>query len=592
MLRFITRFFAVIGFFATLSLVLSGVALYIQERAVEPPENIVLVLDFDQPIVERVESSPFDLAMHEESAPLLGILRAIDKAKSDPHVKGIVARFGGAQPSLTQAQAIRAALARFRTSGKFTYAFASSYGGFGGGNRAYYLASAFEQIWLQPVGAVGLSGLMLEAPFARTALEKIGVKGDFLQREEYKSVMDVATQDGFTPPVRSMMQGMIEDFADQIASGIAESRKWDKAKVRQLMGDGPYTAEEALKAGLVTRIGYADELNKELDKTAGKDAEHVSVETYLGYAHKAADKAKTHVALIYGTGLITDRDGGPAGLSGEHIMAADKLAEAFDNAASDSDIKAILFRIDSPGGSPEASETIRRALVHAQGKGKPVIVSMGDVAASGGYWVAMNADHIIAEAGTLTGSIGVVAGKFVLGGLMQKLGVSWDSLKTTENAGMFSVTEGFSPAQRARMNALLDETYRTFVKNVSDARKIPMDKMPAIAKGRVWTGAQAVKIGLVDELGGYDVALKALRKKLNLDEKEPILFETFPAPLTPAEKALKLLKGFGIESAMIRAALSQWQVVQVSLGPLWSRAAGFDRPVMARMPAFDAKSVR
>lgn len=583
MLRFLTRFFALIGVLAVLS-VIGGImtAYYMERRLPAKPDAIILALDFDQPMAEQDEPSPFSFALNERSASLLGTIRAIDRAKKDPHVKGIAAKFGITQPSLAKAQALRAALARFRTSGKFTYAFASSYGDFGGGSRAYYLASAFENIWLQPVGSVGLSGLALEAPFAKTALEKIGIKADFMQREEYKSVMDIATQDGFTPPVRAMMQGMIDDFADQIASGIAESRSWDKPKARDVMANGPYTANEALKAGLVTRIGYVDELDKELDGKAGKEAKFVTPETYLAYAAPGAEKESARVALIYGTGLITDKDGGPADLSGEPIMAAEKIAAAFDDAASDDEIKAILFRVDSPGGSPEASETIRRALVQAQSKGKPVIVSMGDVAASGGYWVAMNADRIVAEGGTLTGSIGVVAGKFVVGGLMDKLGVHWDSLKTADNAGMFFMTREFTPTQRARMNALLDDTYKTFVKNVAEARKIPMEKMPHIAGGRIWTGAQAAKIGLVDELGGYDVALAVLRKKLKLKENAPIALEIFPAPLTPAEKALRLLKNFGIESAMLRPMLGQWRSLQATLAPVLGRPGNAAR---AQMPA-------
>jgi protease-4 len=208
---------------------------------------------------------------------------------------------------------------------------------------------------------------------------------------------------------------------------------------------------------------------------------------------------------------------------------------------------------------------------------------MGDVAASGGYWVAMNADRIVAEPGTLTGSIGVFAGKFVLGGLMKKLGVNFDALRTTDSAGLWSMTDTFSPAQRERVSALLDETYQAFLKNVSSARKIPMEKMPDIAKGRVWTGEQAAKIGLVDALGGYDVALKELRDKLKMKETDMLTLEPFPAPETPFDRMLKVMKNFGIESAIMVPAVREWQRFQAILGPVWHELAA-PRPVEARVP--------
>jgi len=579
------RIFAAIGVLTTLLAVLVIFSVIHAEYATpSEPDSVVLVLNFDQPIIEKSESSPLDFAIHEESTPLLDILHAIDRARGDPHAKGLVARFGGRQPSLAQAEEIRAALARFRTSGKFTYAFGSTYGDFGSGNRAYFIASGFENIWLQPVGAVSLTNIAIEAPFGRAALEKIGVHGDFMRREEYKSFSETFMRDDFSPPVRANMQAMVDDFATQIAEGIAEGRKWNVARVRQLMAKGPYTASEALKEGLVTHIAHAEDLEEELKKKAGNDVELASVDEYLAYRGEGGkSKPKARVALIYGTGLIMDHaEGGASDVTGEDMMGADKIAGAFDDAADNKKIKAIIFRVDSPGGSPEASETIRAALMHAQKVGKPVFVSMGGVAASGGYWVAMNADQIIAEPGTITGSIGVLAGKFVIGGLMQKLGINWDSLSSGKNGDLWAMTKEYTPEQRERINAFLDETYRTFTESVASARKIPPVKMPEVAKGRVWTGAQAAKIGLVDQLGGYDVTLGAVRKKLGLKPDDMLAIEQFPPPLSPAEKVLKILKGIGIESAMIRTALVQWQHLQALAGVVWD-GEGLS-PVVARVP--------
>ena len=586
MLKFITRFFAVIGFLVVgLIALVVGFVMHMQERIEPEPNNIILTLDFSQPVVEQSSSSPFDLAMSDEPVALLDLIHALDAAKSDAHVKGVIARFGTEQPSMVQAQEIRAALARFRSSGKFTYAFGTDFGEYGLGNRAYFLASAFENIWLQPVGTVSLTGVAMQMPFAKTALDKVGITADFMQREEYKSFMEPGQRDSFSPPVKAEMQAMIEDLSNQIAEGIAESRKWDLAHVKDVMARGPYTDEESLQEGLVTRLAYTDELDEELDRKAGKDAKQVSVGTYLTYVDgKSADKAGTSVALIYGTGLITEKSIGGGGITGEHIMGADALAAAFDDAASDKDVKAILFRIDSPGGSPAASETIRRAMMHAQKLGKPVIVSMGETAASGGYWIAMNGDKIIADPATLTGSIGVVAGKFVGEGLLQKLGVSLDGVSTAANAGMWNMTAPFTPVQRARVNALLDNTYHSFIGNVATARKIPLEKMPDIAKGRVWTGAQAVKIGLVDELGGYDVALKAVRTSLKLGDNDPLSLEAFPLPPSPAEEVLKLMHKFSAESAMMSSSAATLAKIQAVLQPWLGILASSPQPVAAKMP--------
>ncbi len=584
MLKFITRFFAVIGFAVVALVVLVGALIARAQTHVEPePNAVILTLDFNQPIVEQNDPSPFNLASADEPVALLDILRAIDIAKDDAHVKGIAARFGGEQPDLAQAQEIRAALARFRSSGKFTYAFGTDFGDFGTGNRAYFLASAFENIWLQPVGTVSLTGVSLQSPFGKSALDKIGIIADFMQREEYKSFMEMGQRDSFSPPVKAEMEVMVQNLADQIAGGIAESRQWDMAHVKDIMARGPYTDEEAKQEGLVTKLAYADELDDELDAKAGKDSKQVDVGSYLDYTDGGASKDATKIAVIYGTGLITDKGGEGGGLMADKVMGADDIASAFDDAADNKDVKAILFRVDSPGGSPAASETIRRAMIHAQKKGKPVIVSMGETAASGGYWIAMNGDKIIADPGTLTGSIGVVAGKFANNGLLQKLGVSFDGASSSENAGMWNPESTFTAPQRARVNALLDNAYHAFVSNVASARKIPMEKMPDIAKGRVWTGDQAVKIGLVDELGGYDVALSDIRKILKLEGNAPVDLETFPTPPSPAERIMKLFHHMGAESASFSDASATLNRMQVLLSPLLGGAQMATRPVSAQM---------
>lgn len=588
MLTFLTRVLAVIGFIvvALIALGVWGVA-RIEHHAAREPDALILTIDFTRPVVENGESSPLDFALEDEPVVLLDLLRAIDRARDDKRVKGIVATFGTEQPSLPHAQEIRAALARFRAAdpARFTYAYGSDYGAYGAGNRAYYLASAFEHIWLQPVGGVSLTGVGAQSFFGKAALDRLGLSADFMQREEYKSLMEQVMRDGYSAPVRAEMQAMIENLAGQIAAGIAESRKWDVAKVKALMEQGPFTDEEAQQAGLVTRLAYADELDEEVEKKAGKGAERVDVGTYLGFGEQAdgAPREETRIAMISGAGIIMDKSVEGSGFTGEPVVGADELAAAFDDAAKDKGIKGILFRVDSPGGSPSASETIRRALIRAQMKGKPVVVSMGEVAASGGYWVSMNGDRIIAEPGALTGSIGVISGKFVVEEAMKKWGISADGVRTSENAGMWNPTAPFSPVQRARVNALLDNTYQAFVSNVSAARKIPMEKMPDIAKGRVWTGEQALQNGLIDAVGGYDVALAEMRKLLKLDEHAPLALEDFPQQLSPLERLLELMARLKTQGMALSSLGAFMRDMQALARPVAGMAAMAREPVSLRM---------
>jgi protease-4 len=584
-LKFLVNCFALIGFLVVSMIVWVVVVAFQEQNRIEPePASVVLTIDFERPVVEQKDPSPFSLSMEGEPMALLDVLTAIDHATEDSHVKGIAARFGAEQPTLAQAQEIRTALAHFRATGKFTYAYGTDFGEFGLGNRVYFLASAFENIWLQPVGTVSLTGVSMQSPFAKGTLDKIGVVADFMQREEYKSFMEIGQRDKFSPLVKEEMQKMIDNLSDQIAQGIATSRKWDIDHVKDLMVRGPYTDEEAVQEGLITRLAYADEFDDEINRKAGTDAKQVDVKDYLDYVkNKQNTKNQTTVALIYGTGVVMDKSFEGGNFTNESIMGADTISNAFADAAEDKNVKAIVFRVDSRGGSPSASETIRRAMIGAQKKGKPVIVSMGDTAASGGYWIAMNGDKIVANPSTLTGSIGVVSGKFAVSGLLQKIGVSMDGVSTAGNAGMWNMMSSFTPLQRARVNALLDSTYRAFVTNVSAARKIPLEKMPDVAKGRVFTGEQALKVGLVDELGGYDVTLKAVRKALKLEDKAFIYLQTFPAPPTAAERLLKWMHRFSSESAYLISAASKFAKVQGALSSLFGMGAFGDFPVAARM---------
>ena len=323
-------------------------------------------------------------------------------------------------------------------------------------------------------------------------------------------------------------------MAGQITHGIAETRHLSESEVQGLIDKGPLFADEAKEAHIVDRIGYRDEALTEAHRRAGSGAELLSLSRYIEGAGRPHTKGPA-IALIYGAGLIVQGGGEKSPLSGTAEMNAREVARAFRDAFRDADVRAILFRIDSPGGSAVASESIWREVVRARERGKPVIVSMGDTAGSGGYYIAAPADKIVAEPATLTGSIGVVAGKLVITELLNKLRVNVETIERGANSGMFSALRDFSPAERQRLDAFLDQTYRGFKAHVAAGRHLSDEAVEAVAKGRVWSGEDAKKNGLVDELGGYAVALRLAREAAKLSPDAPIKLVTFPHQKSTAE---------------------------------------------------------
>lgn len=579
MKTFLLRALAALGAFSLLAMLVGGLSAWAwYTELTEPqktPDEMVLVLNLADPVSETLTSFGFTLEslVYEETrpTPLIYIIRALENAKNDPKIKGVIARFGAQTLPLVHVQEIAKALGSFRESGKFTAVYATSYGNFASGSTNYLLANYFEHIWLQPIGSVGLTNLGAEAPFGKTALGKLGITTDFLRREEYKSVMENMERDSFSPPVKANMESLIGNLNNQIAQGLAAGRKIDLAKAKELLSGGPYTTNEAVKLGLVTKAGYQDEFFDEAEAKTSKQAELVDPASYLSYfmADHDAEESKATIALIIADGMIVeDAPKGPARLAEEEIINTETIVQAFDDAVKDEDVKAILFRVNSPGGSPVASETIRRALVNAKESKKPVFVSMGRVAASGGYWIAMDADRIFADPATLTGSIGVVAGKFVLGELFDKLGIKWDTITTGENASMWSARAPFSAKSRERMNAMLDETYKAFTDHVIAARKLPPEKIPEIAKGRVFTGEQAVQVGLVDELGGMNETILGLKKALNMKPEDRVFLSAFPPPETPASLFFQILENLQLGGAMVREALPVWRDIKAQIAPV------------------------
>ncbi|NYZ11243.1 signal peptide peptidase SppA [Azospirillum sp. RWY-5-1] len=551
MFTFLVRLFALIGFLIVAGVV-TGVWLYWRS---EPslPDTIVLELDFERPMVEAAGGGLDSLIGHSD-ATLRDVLDAVERGRTDPRVKGLVARFGGDTMGFAQAQEIRTAIDRFRATGRFAIAYADSFGESGAGNRSYMLASAFDEVWLQPLGIVSLTGLSAQIPFLRTALDELGVRPQFEQREEYKSFAEMLTRSDFTPAHREMMESLIGDLTGQIADAVARSRRMAVAEVRGLIDRAPLMDGEALAARLIDRIGYRDEAVAEAVRRSG-GAELVDLLDYLAIAGPVHAEGPT-IALIHAVGTITRGSDEREALDPLNATA-ERLVGALEEAAEDPTVVAAILRIDSGGGSVAASESIRRAVVKLREAGKPVVVSMGDTAASGGYWIAMNADRILASPATFTGSIGVVAGKVSGAALSQRLGVNWGVVEVGRNAGMWSPARPFNESHEERLNALIDASYKAFLDKVAEARRLSPEQVHDAARGRVWTGTQALRLGLVDELGDQERAIAIARELAKLAPDAPVTLTPFPPPKSTLDELLDLASGRGelIQGARTLAAL-------------------------------------
>jgi len=510
------------------------------------PDNMVLVFPLEQPISElQTKPSLFDpFPFMQPTLP--SIIAALDKAKDDDRVRGVIFSFRGGTVGMAHAQELRTAILRFRESGKFTKIYAPNYADGQGGLVHYYLASAFDEIWMQPVGMLSIAGLSLEQPFAKMAMDKLGVSAQFLQREEFKSAMENFTNTDMSNENREALASILNSWAQEISNGIFTSRKIDPTRFASLINLGLFTGEEALKYNLIDRLDYADKMLPEIQKSVSgnEDDETVKLIQLGDYgSRKEVKKAVTVtsnqvVALINVSGSIVDSDK-TAGRAG-----ASEISQAIGEAIKDASVKSIIVRVNSPGGSPTASETIRRALQKARAKGKKVYISMGPVAASGGYWIAAETDRVFASQGTLTGSIGVVMGKFEASALWDKIGVNWQGPQVGANADIWSINAPFDDIALKRLNVLIDETYDAFLSRVATGRNLSPAQVRQIAKGRAYTGEQALKLNLVDELGGLETALDFAAKELGAADRYGITIKKFPKELTGVER---LLQVFGQE---------------------------------------------
>ncbi len=581
-MRFVTWFFAIIGFFTVVLLVLAVYAGYVFSHRHAAPriaEASVLKLDLNESFTEA-RLDPLRRITGDQGQSFQTLIKTIKAAASDDRIKGLVATAGDSGLGFAQVQEFRDALAGFRAKGKFAYGFAESIGDIGGGSVNYYLLSGFDKIWLQPIGNLGLTGLDMETPFLKGTLDKLGIEADFSRRGEFKSAMTQLTETKLLPSDRTALDGLVHSLYDQLVAGIAKDRGLGEDKVRSLIDSGPFLTDEALNNHLIDQIGYHDEFDQQALDKAGADAAFVDFNTYARVAAAAAPRPNLRVALIRAVGMISSGSDDDRPFSKSDGVRSGDLVAAINAAVDDSRIRAIILRIDSPGGSDVASETIWRATQRARMKGKPVIVSMGDTAASGGYYIATGADKIIAEPGTITGSIGVFGGKIVFDGLWQKIGLTWDHVAYGQNADIGTSTARFTPEQRRHTEAMLDQSYHTFISRVAAGRHLTVEQVDAIGRGHVWTGIQASQNGLVDALGGLDTAVSWAKKAVKASDDDTVALVAFP----PAKSLSQLVQEVLSESS---GNPLQGRKAMVGLDTVLTMARmAFDPDARAAMPPY------
>src|SRR5215210_55729 len=485
----------------------------------------VLVWRLDGPVLEQ-EAPRLPWSGGPEPGSIAELYPAFRAATQDAGVRGLAVYIQSADLGLAKAQELRRQMMALRHAGKWVECYLETAGEGSNGTLEYYLATACERIHLAPAGDLNLLGLYAESRFLRGALDKLKIEPEFNRVGRYKSAVETYTENQYTPDSEEAIAAVLDGYYSQIVSAIAEARHKSGAEVRTLIDAAPFSAQEALQRGLVDQLSYPDQFSDHLKQRLGGEPHYVEIEDY----QPAQALAARHVAVVFALGTIVRGAGGSAPWTDETYLGSDDFATLLHDMAEDDSISSVVLRIDSPGGSALASDLILRAVEKLKRK-KPVIVSMSDTAASGGYYIAAKATRIVAEPATLTGSIGVFGGKFVTRRFEEEiLGFGHDAQKRGANADIYSSLQPYSPEQDARVQQLMDRTYSTFVGHVAAGRGMNRQAVEGVASGRIWTGAAAQKIGLVDELGGLDRAIELARQEAKIGTGETVAVDFYPAP--------------------------------------------------------------
>ncbi|MDG2244206.1 MAG: signal peptide peptidase SppA [Rhodospirillaceae bacterium] len=560
-------------------LVLSGFFIYfltktdsLPNQARTQPESMILSMNLDAGFSEGRSGPNFAPFGVSGQVSLQDAVIALRRASKDDKVQAVTATISGKSLGLAQVQEIRDAVVNFRASGKPALLYSDTLGGeLGNATTIYYLATAFDEIWLQPSGGVGLTGLAIEQPFLKEFLDKIGVRTNTIQRYEYKSAAEIFTNSEISGPNKEALDTLFGSIFEQIVEGISKARQISGNEVQRLMASGPLLAQEAMDGGLVDHLAYRDEFDKSVEDSF-EDGKNVSIRRYLSFGlPEETPEAEHSIAMIYAVGAIARGQSEDNLFGGNSGIGGDTLAKAVRDAAEDDNIDAIILRVDSPGGSYVASDTIWREVVRAKETGKPFVVSMGNAAASGGYFIGMPADTIFAQPGTITGSIGVISSKFVFKDSLEKLGINWSTLTYGENGDIFTPSRDFDKTELERVNRSLDAIYEDFTAKAAAGREMPVEDIHAVAKGRVWSGADAKRLGLIDELGGLSDAIDHTKVSIGLTPEDLVRLVPYPKQKDPLESILDSLEEgtlpFGLKSA-IESLVNLTQTINTWVAPL------------------------
>ena len=517
--------------FAVFLVAIIGIAL-LAESLGKPdvPENSVLVLkvsgDLPDYAPENAMAKAFGIEQKQSFTSLLTQLR---KAKVDSRIGAVLLDIDFPGIGWGKSDELREAIKDFRASGKPAYAYMEI-----GTNREYYIATAADKIFLPPSGDVYINGFAAQAMFYRGSLDKLGIEPQFLKIGKYKNAPDQYTEKQMTDGQREVINAILDDYYARVVNAIAETRKKSPEDVKAIIDNAPYNAPQAKQQGLIDETFYRGQVYEELKNRLGYKADD-KLRTVDASAYKdvPADSLNINngerIAVIYASGAITGGRSNSSPFGGE-MVGSDTIVEAVNKAADDTSIKAIVLRVDSPGGSALASDLMWFALENAKAK-KPVVVSMGDVAASGGYYIACNADKIVAEPSTITGSIGVFTGKPIMSGFYDWIGITNEYVLRGKNAGLFRETQKWEGDELAKMTEQINSIYfNNFVPKVAKGRNKSDEEVNSIAQGRVWTGAQAKEKGLIDEFGGLEKAIEIAKGLANLPADKDVRRINFPEP--------------------------------------------------------------
>lgn len=511
----------------TLAILVAVVGILVSRGGATLPGEKILTLTLDRPVHDYQETPSLFWIRRGSPQSMADIWAGLAGARNDPQIVGLSVYLRNARFGFGKAQELRYLLESFQGSERFVNCFLETAGEGTNGTLAYFLVSACDHITLAPLGEINLVGLFSDAYFLKGTLDKLKIETDLSHAGQYKSAAEQFTNTAHSPAAEEALSSVLDDLFDQIVTAIAEDRDLTVEAVRNLIDRAPLTADEALQEGLVDSLGYPDEYEESLSELFSKEPRLVALSDY---APPGRTLAASRVAVVFTQGTIVRGSNGTDPWSQQRFAGSETLGAILRELADDPGVPAVILRVDSPGGSALASDLMLREVIRLAER-KPLIVSMSDVAASGGYYIASMATGIVAEPTTITGSIGVVGGKFVLRRFQEDLlGITHDTLARGANADFFSSLDHFSPEQAQHYERLMGRIYDAFVGHVAEGREMTSAAVEAVAQGRIWTGRQALENGLVDELGGLDVALDLARQQAGLETGESIAIDFYPRP--------------------------------------------------------------